>query len=216
MDKILTSNEVVEDGGETQTIETTTKETEGGTETAKDEEDYKVKFSESSREAQRLYGENKNLKDEMEVLKTKVSNLSVVEEKELAELKEANPELYEFRTLKKSFGELQKTVLSQKEELEIAKMLEANPDAKLFREAIKKIGRAEPNRSYDDIWAEEFKPLIETKVKAKADEIAKAKGKRTETGKGSMTDEPISDLSLDKFSKLSLVEKKAYLVGKGL
>lgn len=179
------------------------------------EVDYKVKFSESAREAQRLYEETKTLKQE----KAEALQRAEAERKEreelLARLKDENPEAFDALSIKKNLSELQREVLTQKEEREVNDYLSKNPQAVAHKEALKRLGRAEPKKSYDELWSENFAPVMESGRKLAEQEYKSTRAKQPETGKGSISKDPASAFDVDEFNKLTLAQRKEILKKQG-
>ena len=142
-----------------------TNETEVVEQPKQPEIDYKEKFSASTRENQRILAEQKALQS---ALKEREARLEAIE-KENAEyeafLKGERPEMYETVQVKKELNELKKDIILQKEKLAIDEFISNNPDAKLHKEALKTLGRANPDKSYDEIYSSYIKPIYEAGIK---------------------------------------------------
>ena len=207
METDQTSQDDVQADAKGQTSEDTPKETAGDQAAPEKEEiDYKVKFSESSAEAQRLLDEKKRLQAEKEEkereLRERTEELERLREENEA-LASGNPEAYDTVKLKKSLEEIKKQVLIEREERELQDYIRRNPQAEAHKEALRKLGR-HSKLSYDKIWAENFKPVY--------DRMAEKKGAvQSEKGKGNMSQEPSSEIDLEEFNKLPLAKRKAYL-----
>lgn len=185
--------------------------TEGG-EPAEGTEDYKKKFSESSREAQRLFEENKVLKAESEQTNVRLAELEQIEEEKQRLLEEENPDAAKIHKLEKSIDEVKKSILLEKEDKDVSSFISSESRAVASKEALKRLMRVNPFKSPKELWEENFLPAIETAVKSKA---GKGAG-QPETGKGSMSGEPIAELELEEFNKLPLEKRKAYFKRIGL
>ncbi len=210
MEEYQTSETEVEIGEETQTDETEVEETEGAVEAPQEEEiDYKIKFSESSREAQRLLSEKK----QADTLLVQREQALAEKESELEEMRNAlnsdNPDAGELLNLKKSVASLQKDILLEKEEKLVNEFIGKEPLAAKAKEALKDYGRVYPNKSLNEIWETYFKPLVE-----QGKTIVKTSPK-TETGKGSSSPEPTGGIN-DNFNKLSLEDRKKHFKKLGL
>jgi predicted RNase H-like nuclease (RuvC/YqgF family) len=206
-----TSEEEVKVDGETPTNETDTTETGGEANPQKEEIDYKTKFSESSREAQRLMEENKRLAQEYNLKDKELADAQEERKRFEEEIANANPEQLDAFKMRKSIEELQKSVVLEREERELTQFTASNPEAAKHKEVLRKLGRAE-KKSYNELWNENFKDLYGelTAEKSKADK----KSRQPETGKGSATNME-GGFSLDAFSKMSLIQQKEYLKKQG-
>lgn len=101
---------------------------------------------------------------------------------------------------KREAAELQQKVQTLSEKAELDEHLINNPKHKTFAKALQGLKRGSPNKSYDQLYVENFSqvPIAKPKVKV-------------ETGRGS-ADEPISEtISNEKFNKFPLDEQRAYL-----
>ena len=195
--------------------ETPTGEPEGegteGKESTPEEEDYKKKFSESTRENQRILEENRVLKVESEKTKARLDELEKQEQERVKLLEEENPDAAKIYKLEKSIDDLKKSILLDKEEKEVLIFIGSEPRAEAAKEGLKRLMRVNPTKSPKELWEENFLPAIDAFVKSKAGK----KAGQPETGKGSMSGEPIAELG-EEFNKLPLEKRRAYFKKRGL
>lgn len=188
---------------------------ENSTPKAEPEVDYKRKFAESTKEVQRILAERKA---EQSALREKEARLEqIVKEKaELEALVQTeNPAGYESHKMANELNELKKTVLLQKEKDAINEFVADNPDAKAHKDALKTLGRANPDKSYDEIYNQFIKPIYEAgKSEAEAKKLIK-KQTQPESGSGSAEKTPVATDDND-FNNLSLDERKRRLKAMGL
>ena len=210
VEEIQTSNPEGETDEETLTGEPEEKGTEGG-EPASEEEDYKKKFSESTREAQRLLEENKVLKADTEKTKSRIDELEKQEQERVKLLEEENPDAAKIYKLEKSIDDLKKSILLGKEERDVLDFIGSEPRADVAKEGLKRLMRVNPAKSPKELWEENFLPVIEAFGKSKAGR----KAGQPETGKGSMSGEPITELG-EEFNRLPLEKRRAYFKKRGL
>ena len=210
VEEIQTSNPEGETDEETPTGELEGEGTEGG-EPASEEEDYKKKFSESTRENQRILEENKVLKVESEKTKVRLDELEKQEWERVKLLEEENPDAAKIYKLEKSIDDLKKSILLDKEEKEVLAFIGSEPRAEAAKEGLKRLMRVNPTKSPKELWEENFLPAIDAFVKSKAGK----KAGKPETGKGSMSGEPITELG-EEFNKLPLEKRRAYFKKRGL
>ena len=210
MDDKETGDEEVVETAESET-ETTDETTEGEQTTL--EVDYQKKFSESSREALRLLEKNKE--SEQVIAQERAERTRV--ETELAELNKAlestDPDAFNYKKLEKSVIDMQRQVAEGRENQQLEEFTKNRPEAKSVAEALRKLGRAEPTKSYTQLWDENFQPLIEKGTDAKTAETKRKTA--PETGKGTPSGDLTQDVSDLEFNKLSLAERKAILKKKG-
>ncbi len=196
---------------ETPTNETEAEETGGEAIPQKKEIDYETKFSESSREAQKLLEEKKRLRAELDD-KIRINRELVEERKKFEEeMASANPEQYDALKMKKSIEELERAVVLEKEERELTQFVASNPEAAKHKEALRKLGRYE-KKPYTELWSENFKDIY-GEVAAEKSKAGK-KARQSETGKGSAS-QMEGGFNLGDFNKLSLIQQKEYLKKQG-
>ena len=178
------------------------------------EPDYKLKFSESSREAQRLYEETKTFKSQLIEKETAL----VEKEAELARIYETlnsdNPEAGKVVKLEKTVDELKKFVLMTKESQAIDEFVKSNSVAEAHRETLKRLGRALPDKSYKEIWEDTLSFAYTKGKNDSAEEQKRLKAEAPERGKGGISSEPIA--SIEQLNKLPLEKRKEYFKKMGL
>ena len=188
-----------------------TQEQEGaeGSEETPDEPNYEEKFKASSKEAQRLVGENKDLKKINDENMAKLKELEAEKVKLEATLKDENPEKYDAVKTKDELNSIKKDLVEQKEMNEINDFVIEVPEAKDHRSTLRKLGRSYPNQSYQEIWDSVVKPLMDAGAKLSGTSKTQKKESQPETGKGSKDQSP-DDFNLEAFNKLPLAKRKAY------
>lgn len=178
------------------------------------EVDYKQKFGASTAEAQRLATENKVLQGEAEKAQGRYSTLETEKADMEKRFAEENPEKYDAIRTKKDYNELREKVLLQEEKGAVDDYLESNPKAAAHKESLKRLGRAFPDKSYEDLWNENFKPFV-GEDEGSAEEIKKAQ-KKSQPEKGDSTMSGMAgNKSLEDFRKLPLAKRKAILLKNG-
>lgn len=211
-EEIQTSEEEEVTDEETQTSEESEAETEGGEGTTSEGDvDYKEKFSQSTTENQRILEENKALQEKLDEEKKDKAKLEEEHNKHFNNLQEEDPEEYRISQMEKSVKETQRTLLEQKEESDLNSFINDKPEAKSIKEALRKLGRTEPNRSYDELYTENFEKPFEKFQKEKEGK----KKVQPETGKGSISKDPVAELG-EGFDKLSLDKRKDQFKKMGL
>ena len=213
---LITEDDVDENGDElTEDQKKSTDETADDEKTS-EEVDYKEKFGASTKEAQRLATENKLLQGEAEKAQGRYSTLETamadMEKKFAAE----DPEKYDAIKTKKDLGELKEKLLLQEERGAVDDYLESNPKAAAQKEALKRLGRAFPDKTYEDLWNENFKPYVpEEGDDGSATETKAKKKSQPEKGDGTMSEMTSTGMTLDEFRKLPLNKRKAILLKNG-
>jgi len=207
-------DEKPEEQGETETEELEQTAGDEG-EPEKEETDYKVKFSESTRENQRIREENQALEDELEEARANSKRLEESLRSNLKELEETDPASAEVIKIKQKLAGLEKSNLLEKEARVISEFIERNPQAKDDREALKALMRANPRKSAEQLYERHLKPAYNRGVDAGANKLRKQKSAKPETGKGSKTGEPTGEFP-DGFNSWSLDKRKAYFKRKGI
>lgn len=185
-------------------------------ESEKDKTDYKLKFSESTRENQRIFAENAASKEENEALKGKVSKLEADMKEYFETLKDESPDAEKMLRLEKSIKELQTQIFQNKEEMEVGKFLTEHPEAEPIDASLRKLYRTNPNKSVEELWNEFFKPLADKTEEGAKARIRRQRSEMPETGKGSSAKGPDAELSEGEFNELSLEERKKHLKKLGL
>lgn len=105
---------------------------------------------------------------------------------------------------KREAQELRQSVQELKQGAELSEYLASNPSAKTLKKALSGLKRSNPNKSYEQLFRENFSeiPLQKQKVKV-------------ETGRSSIDESVSSDVPTEKFAKMTLAEQKAYLDQRG-
>lgn len=185
---------------------------------AEPEVDYKEKFSASSKEAQRLAQEQKDLQAQLQADRIRLKELEAEKMELETKFKTEKPEEYDALSTKRELEAIKKDLIAQKEEAALNTFLAETPEApKEQKEVLKKLGRANPNLSYSQIWSDMIKPLMEAGAAQYGSKQAQKKTTQPETGKGS-TASPDDNLDLKAFNKLPLSERREKLkkaLGKG-
>lgn len=182
--------------------------------------DYKVKFSESTRENQRIAGEIKTLQDSRagdrataERLQREMEDLRKVAAKE-------NPEGLEKFDLKKSHEENSRKLAELTLDRELDSFASKTVGAPERREALKNLAKAFPSKSLAELWNENFAGVSEAIEKAKKDKTTSQTTTQPEKGKGTSTREPggetVAGLPVAEFNKLSVGERRALLTKAGI
>lgn len=175
--------------------------------TPKEAIDYKERYAESTREAQRIMAENKTLQASVEETNTRLSKLETEKDELESTLKTEDPEKYDSLAVKRELSSIRKDLVTTKEENSLNDFLMENPTAKEQKSALRSLGRANPNQSYSDLWDTVVKPLQEAGVAAYQAKQGEKKESQTETGKGSQ-DESSGNLELQRFNKLPTEQKQ--------
>jgi len=222
-DKILTPDAkvtiITEEEGETPETEEVVETKEEGTEGSGSgpTEDYKTKFSESTRENQRILEENKNLKAEKEAMEKSLDELKAEKEELHKAIESENPDRAEILRLEKSVKSMQSDILKAKEDTAVGKFLKDHPEADVVSASLRRSFRTNPDKSIEDIWNEDYKPFADKLVQSKTDQKIAQKASQPESGQGSSSPEPASvDVDSEAFAKLSLQQQKEVLLKKGL
>ena len=174
------------------------------------EEDYKTKFSESSKEAMRLLEANK-------ILETKIKEVEETHQKRLDEIAKLNPEKVELSGVKESLTKVEKELNLEKDLRVISDFVKQNPEADAHRDVLKDFKGFYPNLTVLQIWNEKVKPIIEKGAQKKIEDIHEKEAGQPETGEGSATGEPGGGgMTPAQFNKLPLDKQKSYLKKLGL
>lgn len=180
-----------------------------------DEPDYKVKFSESTRENQRILAEKQKTDQENQTLKDGMAKLEA-EKKELFEAINAdNPNAAIIKSLQNRIEQTEKSVSEKELDRDLNDLVKQTPLAGKVADAIRKLAKVE-GKSPKEIYETNFKPLEEEAGKAKADKIIKQKQHQPESGKGSINKDPSLSALGDDFNKLPLAERKKAFQKMGL
>lgn len=175
--------------------------------------DYKQKFADSTREAQRLSTENKILQGEVEKGQGRYSTLETEKADMEKKFADDSPEVYDSIKTKKELGELREKILLQEEKGAVGDYIESNPKAAAHKESLKRLGRAFPNKTYEDLWNENFKPFVDDTV-GSAEEIKAKKKSQPEKGDSTIS-EMVGGMTSADFRKLPLAKRKAALMKQG-
>lgn len=184
-----------------------------------DDNPYKIRYGESTREFQRLSKElqdshGTSLKDkaDRERLESELATLG-------AKLKEEKPEAYDNLAMKKALDGTARQLAELKEAQELDGFTSSEPLAKSYREALKSHARANPNLSLQDIWNRDFKEVAETKAQIEKDKATRKTKSRTDDGKGSSTADPtdkrIGGYTEAEFNKLPVAKRREVLIKLG-
>lgn len=177
--------------------------------------DYRQRYIESSKGAEQIALKAKELQTALEVER----QTREAQEQRARELEEAlmsqNPEGFDAYQVKKELSELKKDLVLQKEETSIARFVDSNPEAKAHKEALRALGRANPSKSYDELYNDYLKPAYEAGAR---DYEIKVKEKRTsqpETGKSAEPSPRTTSFDEQEFNKLSTEERRRRLIQMG-
>ena len=190
----------------------------GGDQPPKDgeeEPDYRGKFSESSKENQRILADNKRIAEENATLRESNAKLQTLSEELRLVAGEANPDGTKILDLEKSIRELQTNIALSKEATDVNAFIGENPEAAKVSDSLRKLYRLNPTKSLSEIWAENFAPLVQaTKEGAAAKKATQTKTQPEKTG-GSVSGDPSASALPADFNKWSIAERKAYLQKRG-
>jgi hypothetical protein len=175
-------------------------------------EDYKVKFTESSKEAMRLLDENKKLQVDLEAERQARQAL----EKDSEDLANINPDGSRLLKTEKTVEQIQKELLLEKEERELNSFVQLTPEAKSHAEALKSLGRANPKASYKDLWEKHFLPIFEAGKEASKSQ--RKKDTQVETNVGNQTPAPAEEhtFTVEQFNALPLEKRREFFKKMGM
>ena len=176
------------------------------------EVDYKEKFAASTTEAQRLVTENKLLQSEAEKSKGRYSALETEKAEMEKRFAEENPEKYDAVKTRKDLSELREKILMQEEKGAVDDYIQSNPKAAAQKDSLKRLGRAFPDKTYEELWTENFKPFVSDGDGSATE--TEAKKSQPEKGDSTMS-EMVGGMSLSDFRKLPLAKRKAILIKQG-
>jgi len=172
--------------------------------------DYKTRYAESTRENQRILDENKSLKSDLEKNKSNYSDL----EKSFNELdgkfKDENPESYDAVKANKTIGDLQGKVAGLSEDNKLNDYVQSNSNANKHKGALRDLGRANPNKSYETLWEENFAGFY--KEAGKKTE----KKSQPESGEGAVTPDMETGEMPKDFNTWPMAKREAWFRGKGI
>ena len=208
MDDQTSTEEVIEDS-ESSTPETIQEETVAVQEPA---EDYRKKFSESSKEALRLLEDNKVLEQSFKAERAAKEKI----EKEQKELYEAlladDPTKAKALDYDKKIAAIEAEVRQDKEERLLQDFTKGDTLKEKSKEAIRNLARAE-GKSFQEVWETRFEPIFKEAQSTKTAKLADKVSKTVE--KGTQTPEPSGGIP-DGFDKLSLSERREYFRKQGI
>lgn len=175
--------------------------------------DYREKFANSAREAQRLLDENRTRLSELAQAKAQNAEM----ERKMRELEDLargnNPEGYDSMQLRSHIERLGTDLAQMKERQELEEFVRQHPEADKYRDTLRDLGRAYTGKSYRDIWDTSLKSVAEAERlagEAKDDRRKSA----PESGRG-RTGEPskgtIGGYTLDKFNSLPVDKRREIL-----
>ncbi len=182
-------------------------------------EDWKTKFSDSSRGAQALLDEKKSLATAIEQSKAEIDRLT----KEIDTIRKVaegdNPEGLKLHDLQTTLAKNANELALLKEESLLDKFVGSNPLASDKKEALRSLARAMPEKSLTELWDSHLKAGAEAQakvIKEKKDSQKKGAG---DQGKGtSMREtagETIGGLPLEEFNNLPVNKRREILVKEG-
>lgn len=177
--------------------------------------DYRERYAQSTREAQRIMAENKAIQDE---LRKKEELLTQIEQEKIEyerRLRDENPESYDAYRVQQELNSLKKDIILQKERIALDDYAKQNPESSKHLEALKTLGRANPDKTYDELYNNYIKPAYEAGVKDYEARQKMQKQTQPETGKGSVDKGPVADNDMEEFNKLSLEDRKRRLKAMG-
>lgn len=194
--------------------------------------DYKVKFSESSKEANRLLDVNKTLENTNKEDRATISKLEATKKVLEDSLKENDPEAFEKLQSRIKQETDSRELESMKIDDKLNKFIAENEGSEEHREALKHHLNANPDKSLDAIWKEHgFQAMVESKDSGDGtseeenkdgnsdDKNSSGDDAGTEDGKGTSTGDhakgTIGGHSPEAFNKLPLLERKAILSKEG-
>lgn len=95
------------------------------------------------------------------------------------------------------------------------KFVDAHPEAAKVSDSLRKLYRLSPTKSLDEIWGENFAPLVQaTKEGSAARTTAQKKSQPERTGGGVSADPAAGELPAD-FATWPVAQRKEYLKKKG-
>jgi len=200
--------------------EATQEDEDNGTEergsTPKEPEvDYRIKFSESTKENQRIMAENKATQERLARIEAHASTLEEEKAELERQLRSEKPDSFEAIQVKKELNELKRDIILQKERDAINDYVDSNPEAARHKEALKSLGRANPTLSYSEIYDRMIKPVYEAGMKDYEEKQKIKKQIQPETGRGSVEKGPDEEKE-ENFSNLSLEERRRKFKAMGL
>ena len=192
---------------------TPTTEPEMAEEKKTPEVDYKKKFSESSKENQRITEENEQLRKEAQWVKNLRAMGYSPEDIDRYIATGGSKELDSVK-LQRDLEEVKKNQILQKEEIDLERTLKEISDAAPFKETLRTLGRSYPGKTFKDLWAEHIEPALKAGQELAYKKLEVKKKTQVESGKGS--GETRAELSFNDFKKLSPAEMAKYLRERGM
>lgn len=203
-----------EDDKSTDDTQKQSEEETAGKNKSKPEIDYKEKFAASTAEAQRLAIENKTLQGEIEKGQGRYSTLEADKNEMEKRFADEDPEKYDSIRTRKELSDLKEKMLLQEERGAVDDYIKSNPKAEGQKEALKRLGRAFPDKTYTELWNENFKPYIPEGDGSDEDDKKVKTKSAPEKGDGTIT-EMVGGITLEEFRKLPLAKRKAILIKQG-
>ena len=115
------------------------------------------------------------------------------------------------KNIENTIGELKQKMLLQEEKGAVDDYLESNPKAAAHKESLKRLGRAFPDKSYEDLWNDNFKPFV-VEGNESVEEKQAQKKSQPEKGDGTMSEMTSTGMTLSELRKLPLAKRKAILM----
>lgn len=205
-----------------ETLETEPETTEEGTagdtptpEPTVDKIDYEHKFSESSKEAQRLLQVNREIEEARIEDKVTIQQLQKENEEILNRLKDDNPESFNAYE-QKQFAEKQSLELAKlREDMDLRDFISSTPEAVDYEATLRNMRRAFPDKSFTEIFEENFSSVVQAKKELEATTSTARKTTAPETGEGTSTRNPSGDTiggyPVAEFNKLPTAKRRSIL-----
>lgn len=208
--------EVPADGGDAKPEGEDGATDDGGTDQQpEDTTDYKEKFAASSRENQRILDENKKIAEELAKERDGRAQLERLNEEYKRVAGESNPDGAKILELEKSIASVAQSLALNKENEDLRKFVDAHPEAAKVSDSLRKLYRLTPTKSLDEIWGENFAPLVQVAKDGSVARItAQKKSAPERTGGGALVDPAAGELP-DDFAKWPVAQRKEYLKKKG-
>lgn len=182
----------------------------------KDTTDWKQRYSESTKEFQKLNAKLKEYEGLTAQERNKAEKLQEERDSLMKRLKDEQPETYDAITLKSALDSNSRELAELKEKVQLDDFISDEPLAKPYREALKAHARAFPKKSMQDIWNDSFKDIAEAKKEIAETKTARKKESQPDKGKGTSTAEPgketIAGMPVEDFNKLSVEKRRELLI----
>ena len=180
--------------------------------------DYKQRYSDSTREFQKLQQKLKEGEALSTLERQKAESYQRERDDALARLQAEQPETFDTLTMKKQLDTTVQQLAELKEKAQLDDFIADQPLAKSHREALKNFGRAFPDKSLDSIWGENFKDIVEARQEIQ--EKKKTRTAASQPDRGGATAEPgkktIGGYSEDEFNKLPVMKRREILDKAGI